>query len=296
MNPIELSFEEQLNAYMQQIGCTNKQLAAASGLGEASISRYRKGIRIPSAGSTQLKQLAAGLAALSAQSANFPYEPVSNTNDRQTASDTTISSPADPIQDSTANETPDFTSNTTPHSNADTTQNFSAALNPNSAKSSFPDSDFLPLSEETILQTLTQTVTKGLTIPYDSYIANLNQILRTLSLNQNEIAKAINYDTSYISRILSGQRRVTNISDFTNDIVTFLTRHPDVDTFRPLRAPLFQCSVSDIRTSHALSDQINRYICTHEAAAGDLSLHSFLVKMNDFNLEEFIDAIHFQDI
>jgi len=56
-----MNFDETLNKYLQQLEITPKELADASGLSPAVISRYRSGMRTPQAGSPQLKQLATAI-------------------------------------------------------------------------------------------------------------------------------------------------------------------------------------------------------------------------------------------
>ena len=42
-----MTFCEQLNTYIKQIGCSSKELVNASGLSTSVISRYRRGDRSP---------------------------------------------------------------------------------------------------------------------------------------------------------------------------------------------------------------------------------------------------------
>ena len=44
-----MKFKDQLNAYIDQLGCTAKELGEASGVSAATISRYRSGERLPEA-------------------------------------------------------------------------------------------------------------------------------------------------------------------------------------------------------------------------------------------------------
>ena len=57
-----MNFSETLNPYISQIGCTAKELAAAAGISEAQLSRWRSGEREPSL--EQAARLAAGIASL----------------------------------------------------------------------------------------------------------------------------------------------------------------------------------------------------------------------------------------
>lgn len=58
-------FSDQLNELLTQAGCSSKELAAASGISEAAISRYRNGVRVPS--EEQIRKLANGIAELASR-------------------------------------------------------------------------------------------------------------------------------------------------------------------------------------------------------------------------------------
>lgn len=72
-----MTFSEQLNKYIQDLGCSSQEIAKASGLSASVISRYRNGDRTPSLRSAQLKQLAQGLSDISNYS--IPQEDIYNT-------------------------------------------------------------------------------------------------------------------------------------------------------------------------------------------------------------------------
>lgn len=132
-----MSFSNTLNRYIDELGCSAKALADASGVSPAVISRYRSGDRIPAADCPQLQRLAAGISLLS--------------------------------------------------------------------------DDVYKTAEVRV--TLTQAVT-GIAVEYDDFLANLNRMLSLLSIRSCEIARALNYDASYISRILAGLRRPSDIPQF----------------------------------------------------------------------------------
>lgn len=71
-----MTFSEQLNAYLKQLQCTASELAEASGLTSASVSRYRNGQRNPDADT--LKKLCAGIAKIALQKGktDITYESV----------------------------------------------------------------------------------------------------------------------------------------------------------------------------------------------------------------------------
>ena len=59
-----MTFQEQLNVYLSDLSATHKELAEASGLSEATISRYCSGERVPSFQSAAISQLADGISHL----------------------------------------------------------------------------------------------------------------------------------------------------------------------------------------------------------------------------------------
>ena len=67
-----MTFQEQLNLYIEELSCSGRELAKNSGISETILSRYRKGERLPGADSDYLKKLAAGIA--------LTAEPVSYTH------------------------------------------------------------------------------------------------------------------------------------------------------------------------------------------------------------------------
>lgn len=62
-----MEFSQQLDQLMQLVHCSTSQLAEASGTPASTISRYHSGKRQPRPGSSQLEQIAAGIALLATQ-------------------------------------------------------------------------------------------------------------------------------------------------------------------------------------------------------------------------------------
>ena len=73
---MHMTFPELLNEYLRRLHCTAGELAEASGLTQASLSRYRNGQRVPDA--AVLKKLAAGIVSLAEQQerTDFDFHPV----------------------------------------------------------------------------------------------------------------------------------------------------------------------------------------------------------------------------
>ena len=123
-----MNFSERLNYYIAEVGCSAKQLADASTLSAAAISRYRSGERAPDPDGSNLRLLSEGIALLS--------------SGRLTA---------DGVQEDLA------------------------------------------------------VCISGIAVDYDTFLGNLKALASALSIGNNELARALSFDPSYISRIMAGR-------------------------------------------------------------------------------------------
>lgn len=122
----------------------------------------------------------------------------------------------------------------------------------------------------------------------DILVKNLNSIMSLLGINANELAKAINYDPSYLSRIRSGQRKLSNPTGFAKQVSIYIVSH--------------YYNAENINAIHSLVGDgedivllIEKWLCRYEQE-GTNYISDFLTKMDSFNLDEYIEAIHFNDI
>ena len=90
-----------------------------------------------------------------------------------------------------------------------------------SALSSLAPSDTDDVSEETIYHVLCEAAS-GIETDYESCMKSPKKLLTVLEVKNNELARALSYDPSYISRILSGNRRPANLTQFLTGISGYL--------------------------------------------------------------------------
>lgn len=207
-----MNFNEKLNEYMAQLNCSAKELAEASGLSQAVISRYKNGKRTPTAQNAE--KLAKGIERLAEEKGISITE-------------------------------------------AQVISQFKSSLN---------SSD----------------------ICSEILVKNLNNIMSALDINASELAKAINYDASYLSRIRSGQRNISEPLEFASKTASYITKHYTNSEQRKIIGEL----VGEGDNTKAL---IENWLCNNKAEEPNY-ISDFLSKMNDFNLDEYIEAIHFNDI
>ena len=83
-----------------------------------------------------------------------------------------------------------------------------------------------------VLNALRASLSEGLSVDYTTYIMNINTLLASLDIKNSTLAKALNFDPSHVSKILTEKRRPGDISRFSADIASFISVKK-----RPLRSP-----------------------------------------------------------
>lgn len=124
---------------------------------------------------------------------------------------------------------------------------------------------------------------------------NLNTLLTILPVNISELAKYLNYDASYISRIRNGQRQPANHQQFVSGVSHFIARRYQEESQMALIADMIGCNAEDLQDLNQYQTQLSDWLANGINRSRD-QITSFLQKLDDFNLDEYICAIHFDEL
>lgn len=219
-----MSFQDLLNEYMIRLNCTGKELAAASGVSAAVISRYRSGRHRPEPGSEQWQKLMNGIAALA--------------------------------------EAHGLTE----------------------------------LSKPEIEQAFRACWKSEGTVDKESFRQNLNELLDTFAIGSNDLARYLNYDASYLSRIRSGQRMPRDAAVFAESVGYFIARRCRSDAEREQLRRLIGSDLASDAGNEEYAWAVAQYLCANDVSLSSGGIGNFLRKVDDFDLEEYIRVIHFDEI
>ena len=124
---------------------------------------------------------------------------------------------------------------------------------------------------------------------------NLNTLLTILPVNISELAKYLNSDASYISRIRNGQRQPANHQQFVSGVSHFIARRYQEESQMALIADMIGCNAEDLQDLNQYQTQLSDWLANGINRSRD-QITSFLQKLDDFNLDEYICAIHFDEL
>ena len=154
----------------------------------------------------------------------------------------------------------------------------------------------VPISEQELRLAFQGAAKNGLPIEYDVYLANLNALLKTLEIKGSTLAKALSYDASHISKVLAGQRRPADIGKFTARVAAYVTQFYSSDQEIAAVAALIDADAKDLQNPRERCAAVTEWLGTNMSLERRDPVSGFLDKMDAFHLDDYIRAIHFDDI
>lgn len=123
-------------------------------------------------------------------------------------------------------------------------------------------------------------------------IKNINRLFDSLDINNIEIARAVNYDASHISRIRTGQRTPSNIEKYVNDVDKYIVKKYSSEENKATVASIIGCEVAELSGESEYLSVLNSRIFSKNIEVKN-EVGDFLKSLDEFNLDEFITAIKF---
>lgn len=150
------------------------------------------------------------------------------------------------------------------------------------------------LDRESVLQELTDTL-KGNDWNYELLLKHFNAVILVLNINISEMARGINYDASYISRIRSGQRHPSNMDHFIDNVCQYIVKRYNKAVDLEIVSSLLSVAVEEISEEDKYLEALQTWFYREESAEKD-EIGSFLKQVDEFDLDEYIKTIHFNEL
>lgn len=121
---------------------------------------------------------------------------------------------------------------------------------------------------------------------------NLNRLLEALSVSVSDLARALNYDTSYLSRVRSGQRTPADLRGFSAEVAKYAAGRFTGEPQRLTVAQLIGVSPKDLSDDAAYYRLLLKWL-TGDGRSGANSVMAFLETLDRFNQEGYLKAIRY---
>ncbi|MDO5556656.1 MAG: hypothetical protein Q4G05_00200 [Clostridia bacterium] len=150
------------------------------------------------------------------------------------------------------------------------------------------------ITKDIVLENLKSTLLMG-NLNFEQLRNNFNFLIDTLEINVSEMAKALSFDPSYFSRIRTGKRTPANPEAFINSVCNFIAHKYNSTDAKNSVALFLNCSLEDILDESSYYEKL-QIALSQNSLTNTNEIDIFLQKLDDFNLNEYIKAIHFDEL
>ncbi|WP_027422532.1 helix-turn-helix domain-containing protein [Lachnobacterium bovis] len=132
-------------------------------------------------------------------------------------------------------------------------------------------------------------------IDYEIFSEKFSMILSTMNINISSIAKYLNFDPSYISRIRTAQRHPADVKLFSENVGHYLFNTYRRDSDKLQLSNVIQKSVIDITKEEDFVKIISKWMCSNQVNHShridyNNIISEFVTLIDEFNLDEFTQA------
>lgn len=126
---------------------------------------------------------------------------------------------------------------------------------------------------------------------------NFNTLLSALNVNLTQLCQYTNYDASAVFRIRNGSRKPGDAERFASAVASFVTRTMQTQSEIGAVAELIGCDIDEIYDLSVRYAKIKSWLLKQPVQkAEDNSVSKFLSKLDDFDLNEYIKVIKFDEL
>ena len=127
-------------------------------------------------------------------------------------------------------------------------------------------------------------------IDFKIVINNINKIIDSININVSEVAKYLNFDPSHLSKIRKGTRNPSNKQKFVCSFIDYVLKKYNDKENKVKLSDVLKCDVKEITT-----DKLKSWVLFHIEDT-NTEINSFLKKLDEFNLNDYIKAIKFDEL
>lgn len=126
---------------------------------------------------------------------------------------------------------------------------------------------------------------------------NFNTLLSALNVNLTQLCQYTSYDASAIFRIRNGSRKPGDAERFASAVASFVTRTMQTQSEIGAVAELIGCDIDEIYDLSVRYTKIKSWLLKQPVQKAESNgVSKFLSKLNDFDLNEYIKVIKFDEL
>ncbi|MGM9573424.1 MAG: helix-turn-helix domain-containing protein [Hominicoprocola sp.] len=149
-----------------------------------------------------------------------------------------------------------------------------------------------PELDEAAIRNAFSAYTKKPTLDYPAVIKNLNAAIEALDINVSGLSKALRFDSSYLSRIRTGQRKPADLDKFLTETAGYIARTSAPSAVAGLIGHPAEDLVPESRCASKLCGWLSGGLSSGAISQRDY-VGELLHQLNAFNIETYMSEAHF---
>ena len=152
----------------------------------------------------------------------------------------------------------------------------------------------LTISRNEIYIALSNTL-NDVHIDLEQLVKNFNELVLVLNINMSELARKTSFDPSYFSKLRSGAIFPSKPQNFINEICVFIINKYNKESDLKVISKLIDCSIEILSNKDNYFNALSKWLSTNTLSFNN-SISNFLTNLDNFDLNEYIKAIHFDEM
>ena len=152
----------------------------------------------------------------------------------------------------------------------------------------------LTISRDEIYIALSNTL-NDVHIDLEQLVKNFNELVLVLNINMSELARKTSFDPSYFSKLRSGAIFPSKPQNFINEICVFIINKYNKESDLKVISKLIDCSIEILSNKDNYFNALSKWLSTNTLSFNN-SISNFLINLDNFDLNEYIKAIHFDEM
>lgn len=152
----------------------------------------------------------------------------------------------------------------------------------------------IKISKEAIYNSLASTLSE-IAINFEQLSKNFNELVKTLNINIADLARFINYDASFISKIRNGSRSPSKPKNFIQGVCNYIVTKYKSENDKKAISVLINCNLNDLEDKSNFYLNLEKWLSTNLTPSHNY-INDFLNNLDTFDLGKYIKAIHFDEM
>ena len=130
----------------------------------------------------------------------------------------------------------------------------------------------------------------------ESLCSNFNTLVTGLDINLSQMCKYINYDVSTVFRFRNGTRKPAEPKKFAVYVASYVSTIVQDEGQKYQLSKIIGCDPNSLSAAEARKEKIREWLLSGNVTVPKSNITNFLNKLDEFDLNEYIKAIHFDEM